>query len=120
MERLDIHYGTLMAAVGGAGVVIEPCLYWRDARNPLIDRTVEPAHLKKLQVFPHDPEIWAAVQEIKQAIVDLFLAHQAAHFQIGRTYRYRESLDPAADALIVALKSALDPRGLMNPGSLGL
>ncbi|MBS0474096.1 MAG: FAD-binding oxidoreductase [Proteobacteria bacterium] len=120
MERLDIHYGTLMAAVGGAGVVIEPCLYWRDARNPLIDRTVEPAHLKKLQVFPHDPEIWAAVQEIKQAIVDLFLAHQAAHFQIGRTYRYRESLDPAADALLVALKSALDPRGLMNPGSLGL
>ena len=60
------------------------------------------------------------MQEIKQAIVDLFLAHQAAHFQIGRTYRYRESLDPAADALLVALKSALDPRGLMNHGSLGL
>ena len=60
------------------------------------------------------------VQELKAAIVDVFFAHKAVHFQIGRTYRYRDSLDPAAGALLVALKSALDPRGLMNPGSLGL
>lgn len=120
MERLDIHTGTLIAAVGGAGVVIEPCLYWQDARNPLIDATVEPAHLKKLTDFPHNPEIWAAVQEIKQAIIAVFRDHQAVHFQIGRTYPYRENLDPAADALLVSLKASVDPKGLMNPGSLGL
>lgn len=120
MERFGVTHGTLIAAVGGSGVVIEPCLYWFDARNPLIDNTVEPAHLKKLESYPHDPEIWAFVQEMKSAIVDVFFAHKAAHFQIGRTYRYRDSLDPAADALLVALKAAVDPRGIMNPGSLGL
>jgi FAD/FMN-containing dehydrogenase len=120
MAQFGVHQGTLIAAVGGAGVVIEPCLYWFDARNPLIDCTVETAHLKKLPDHPHNPEIWAFVQELKAAIVDVFFAHKAVHFQIGRTYRYRDSLDPAAGALLVALKSALDPRGLMNPGSLGL
>lgn len=120
MEALDIHPGTLVAAVGGAGVLIEPCLYWPDARNPLIDRTVEQAHLKKLPDHPHDPEVWQMVQELKQAIVDLFFEHGAIHFQIGRTYRYRDSLDAGADALLRSLKEAVDPRGLMNPGSLGL
>ena len=120
MEALGIHPGTLVAAVGGAGVLIEPCLYWPDARNPLIDRTVEQAHLKKLPDHPHDPEVWQMVQELKQAIVDLFFEHGAIHFQIGRTYRYRDSLDAGADALLRSLKGAVDPRGLMNPGSLGL
>ena len=57
---------------------------------------------------------------MKQALVDLFYEQGAIHLQIGRTYRYRDSLDPAADALLVDLKKSLDPRGLMNPGSLGL
>lgn len=120
MERLGIHPGTLVAMVGGAGIVIEPCLYWPDTRNPLIDATVEAAHLSKLPDHPHDPEIWETVQDLKQAIVDLLFEHGATHFQIARTYRYRDSLDPAADALLVSLKKAVDPRGLMNPGALGL
>jgi FAD/FMN-containing dehydrogenase len=120
MERMGVHPGTLMAAVGGAGVVIEPCLYWPDERNPLIDRTVEASHLKKLPVHSHDEEIWIFVQELKTRLVDLLFEHGATHFQIGRTYRYRESLDPAADALLVSVKAQLDPKGLMNPGSLGL
>ncbi len=120
MEQMGVHPGTLMAAVGGAGVVIEPCLYWPDERNPLIDATVEAAHLKKLPVHAHDEEIWTFVQDLKTRLVDLFYEHGATHFQIGRTYRYRDSLEPAADALLLAVKAQVDPKGLMNPGSLGL
>ncbi len=120
MERLGVHYGTLVAAVGGAGMVIEPCLYWPDARNPLIDATVEPAHLNKLPQHEANEEAWALTKKLKQAIVDIFFEHDAAHFQIGRTYRYRDSLHPRANALLQAAKDELDPRGLMNPGSLGL
>ena len=120
MEELGVHYGTLVAAVGGAGLVIEPCLYWPDARNPVIEDTVEPAHLRKVPTLPANPAARALMHELKQAIVDLFFEHGATHFQIGRTYRYRDSLQPEADALLRAVKRQVDPRGLMNPGSLGL
>jgi FAD/FMN-containing dehydrogenase len=120
MDELGVHYGTLVAAVGGAGMVIEPCLYWPDRRNPLIEDTIEAAHLKKLPKHKHSEETWALTQVLKKAIVDIFFEHDAAHFQIGRTYRYRDSLHPRADALLRAAKAELDPRGMMNPGSLGL
>ena len=120
MERLGVHYGTLIAAVGGAGMVIEPCLYWPGARNPVIEHTIEEAQLKRLPVHPHNAAAWALARRLKQAIVDIFFEHGAVHFQIGRTYRYRDSLAPEADALLQAVKRQLDPRGLMNPGSLGL
>ncbi|MEL7197736.1 MAG: FAD-binding oxidoreductase [Pseudomonadota bacterium] len=120
MERLGVHYGTLIAAVGGAGMVIEPCLYWPDASNPVIDDTIEDAHLKKLPKHKANEEAWALTQKLKKAIVDIFYDHDAAHFQIGRTYRFRDSLHPRADALLKAAKTELDPQNLMNPGSLGL
>lgn len=120
MDELGIFTGTLMSAVGGSGAIIEPCLYWPDAANPLHRDSVEDAHLAKLPELDENPEAWALAQRLKQALVDLFHDHGAAHFQIGRTYRYRDSLDPAADALLVSLKKTLDPKGLMNPGSLGL
>ena len=120
MEAKGVHHGTLIAAVGGSGVVIEPCIYWPDERNPLIEDTIETAHLKKLPKHKHDEETWALAQRLKKAIVDIFFEHDAAHFQIGRTYRYRDSLQGKADALLNAVKRQVDPRGLMNPGSLGL
>ncbi|MEP0446579.1 MAG: hypothetical protein ABJD43_06620, partial [Marinomonas sp.] len=120
MDALGIFTGTLVSGVSGSGAIIEPCLYWPDASNPLHRDTVEDAHLAKLPQLDANPEAWAFAQKMKQALVDLFYEQGAAHLQIGRTYRYRDSLDPAADALLVHLKKSLDPRGLMNPGSLGL
>ena len=120
MEALAVFTGTLVSAVSGAGTIIEPCLYWPDAANPLHRSTVEAAHLSKLPKHKTNPQALALAQKIKQALVDLFYEHGAAHLQIGRVYRYRDSLDPTADALLCALKKAVDPQGLMNPGSLGL
>ena len=120
MQAAGIHTGTLITALGGQGTLIEPCLYWPDASNPLIDATVEAAHLAKLPRPAPNAAAWALVQDLKQELVNLFLTHGAAHFQIGRAYRYRDSLDPAADALLGAIKRHLDPESRMNPGVLGL
>jgi FAD/FMN-containing dehydrogenase len=120
MDQLGVFSGTLVSAVSGSGAIIEPCLYWPDASNPVHAASMEPSHFAKLPNLDPNPEARAFVQKMKMALAELFLEHGAAHMQIGRTYKYRESLDPAADELLQTLKKTLDPKNLMNPGSLGL
>ncbi|WP_430443769.1 FAD-binding oxidoreductase [Sphingorhabdus contaminans] len=120
MESLHVHTGTLFAAVGGAGAIIEPCIYWPDARNPWIEHLVEDAHLAKLPDGEANPAARELMWKLKKGLVDLFFQHEAAHFQIARTYRFLESLDPSAQALLKAVKAHLDPNGRMNPGALGI
>jgi len=57
---------------------------------------------------------------LKQAIIALMQEHEAGHFQIGRAYPYQNRLSGPARALLGAIKRELDPKGLMNPGALGL
>ena len=120
MARHGHHYGTLIAAIGGAGMVIEPCIYWPDASNPVIDDTVEAAHLKRLPRLEENLTSRELTDRLKRRLVDILHDHGASHFQIGRTYRYRDRLHERADALLQTIKRDLDPEGLMNPGSLGL
>ena len=40
--------------------------------------------------------------------------------QLGKTYPYLEVLRPESAELAIAVKRALDPQGVMNPGVLGL
>jgi D-lactate dehydrogenase (cytochrome) len=39
---------------------------------------------------------------------------------VGKTYPYRQGRDPNTWRLLEAIKTAVDPERLMNPGSLGL
>ena len=67
-----------------------------------------------------NPEARALVDQIRAEIVELFADFGAASNQIGKTYRYFESLNPETASLLLDLKRSLDPQGLMNPGALGL
>ena len=60
------------------------------------------------------------VDRTREKILDIFESFGATHFQIGRTYRYAQTRDPMTLALLKAVKSYVDPKGLMNPGALGL
>lgn len=120
MTRLDVNAGAMLAAVSRSGCLIEPVFFWPDAMNPLHRQAVEPDHLKKLKGFPEGPEARALVSELRASIIGIFRALGSTHVQIARTYPLRDALDPAAWEMLVALKRAVDPIGLMNPGSLGL
>ena len=61
----------------------------------------------------------AVVTEARGHLKAIFQKYGAAHFQIGRTYPYRDSRDPAFRDVLDAVKAVVDPKGLFNPGGLG-
>jgi FAD/FMN-containing dehydrogenase len=120
MERLQVGAGAMFAAVSRSACLIEPVFFWPDALEELHRRSVEPAHLSKLQRFPPNAAARALVERLRGEIVAIFSGLKATHLQIARTYRFRQSHDEGAWSILRAVKAAVDPKGLMNPGSLGL
>jgi D-lactate dehydrogenase (cytochrome) len=120
LDALKITTGYLVTTVTTTGFLIEPVFFWPGARFALHESTVEAHYLKKLPKLPHDEAAAQMVTTLRDQVLDIFEAHGATHFQIGRTYRYAQTRDPMTLALLKAVKSYVDPKGLMNPGALGL
>jgi FAD/FMN-containing dehydrogenase len=120
ITRYAIGTGYLFATVGVSGFVIEPVFFWPDELNELHRHSVEADHLARLGGFPANPDARDAVLALRQQLVELFHAMGAAHLQVGKTYRYQESLGDNGRKIISALKDAVDPTRQINPGSLGL
>ncbi|MEM6439061.1 MAG: FAD-linked oxidase C-terminal domain-containing protein, partial [Pseudomonadota bacterium] len=69
---------------------------------------------------PARPEARARAAEARAELIELFRRRGAGRLQIGRRYAYAEDLEPATLSALRALKRALDPDGVLNPGVLGL
>jgi FAD/FMN-containing dehydrogenase len=120
MAQMGIEWATTMVPAGPSGILIEPNLYWPDARTALIESVLPDSYLSRCAVFKPNPEARAAVAELRQGLARVFQTMGATHFQIGRFYPYLETREPETKALLIALKQHLDPKGVMNPGVLGL
>ncbi|NVE95652.1 FAD-binding oxidoreductase [Altererythrobacter lutimaris] len=120
MARLKVETGALIAATSRTSCLIEPVFFWPGEHNPFHKLAVEPDHMAKLQEQPDNPEANALVMELRRKVIDIFHARGAIHLQIARSYPLKESHQPEAWNILAALKHQVDPRGLMNPGSLGL
>lgn len=66
------------------------------------------------------PNARALVTTLARDLALLWGAFGAAHFQVGATYEYAGALSSAALVFLKSLKSAVDPKGLINPGALNL
>ena len=120
IEKFAIDHGYLCCSVGGAGTLIEPCLYWSDARLAFHERVLDAAYLAKLPKHAPDPAASAAVAQLREDLAIAFMERGAISFQIGKFYKYQQGLDPTAAAWLRQLKQLADPEGRMNPGALGL
>ena len=120
VEAHEIEWGYIVLGCGTSACLIEPSLFWKDAIEDFHLRYLEPSFLRKLPRHAPNPAGRAAVAQIRCDLADLFMRMGAAHFQIGRFYPYRDSRHEETFGLLQAVKQHVDPRGLMNPGVLGL
>lgn len=121
--RFDAHgvtTGFLVTTLGTTGFLVEPVFLWPDELFDLHRAHVEAGYLKGLTPRPADPAATELVAEARTAVVDIFTRHGAAHFQIGRTYPLARTRSAPALALLRAVKAALDPHDIINPGALRL
>ncbi|MEM0986584.1 MAG: FAD-binding oxidoreductase [Pseudomonadota bacterium] len=120
LDSHDILTGTLITTLGTTGYLIEPVFIWPEELFEIHEDAVEDNVLAKYPRYKPNPDATAAVERARAMVLDVFSSYGAAHFQIGRTYPYKEGRDPDAFALLERVKAALDERGIVNPGALGL
>jgi FAD/FMN-containing dehydrogenase len=120
MARHGIVAGGMFMGIGSTSFVYEPAFYWPDAQTIYHERMVEPDYRAGLPTYPANAANAAEALRIKTAVVDLMHEHGGVHFQVGKTYPYARDHDPLHWALLKTLKAKLDPKGILNPGALGL
>jgi FAD/FMN-containing dehydrogenase len=119
MDAHEIHTGYLFSTMSTNAIIVEPVFFWPHGWRPVHASAVEASHLARLTQRPENPEATALVAELRKAVVAIFAEYGAGHFQIGRTYPYRESRDDLSKSLLDAVKQVMDPDGVFNPGVLG-
>lgn len=119
-DEHGVTTGYLVTTISTNGFLIEPVFYWPEALDLIHKQTVEAATLARVKSFPQNKAATAVVAKARRRVAEIFLENGAAHFQIGKTYLYREGRKADAWNLLDALKSAVDPQRRMNPGALGL
>lgn len=120
MEAANVSIAEFFASIAGVGLLYEPVFYWPDARYEYHDR-MTPDYLDgALANNPANDAGRALIEEMIAAIVALMRKHGSTHFQLGRLYPYADAKEGPALQFVKALKSELDPHGIINPGALGL
>jgi FAD/FMN-containing dehydrogenase len=120
MKAKGIWMSYLLIAIGSTAFSFEPVFHWFDEWLPPHERFPEPATLARFKRPAPNPETRALVVKLRAELIAMFAELGAASNQIGKTYPYMESLEPAGAQLVRALKAAVDPQGRLNPGGLGL
>jgi FAD/FMN-containing dehydrogenase len=120
MDKLKITTAAMFTTIGTTGFLYEPVFYWQDSRHLYHRRYLPQDFLAQLPEYPDNPEARALVEEMRTGIRALFASCGAVHMQVGKSYPYMAGRDARNAELLKAVKGLLDPRRLMNPGSLGL
>ena len=99
---------------------IEPMFYWKDRLHPFHMRHVTDDQKARYKDTAPYKDTRAQVMKLRRDLAGLWDAFGASHYQMGRSYAYASQLSSTARAAAIAIKAALDPKGLMNPGVLEL
>jgi D-lactate dehydrogenase (cytochrome) len=120
LQQAGVELSTLLTSMQTHTFSFETVFHWFDSWLPLHRAVPDPEHLRRLTEPQPNPAAREMVARLQNETLALFDSLGAPSNQLGRTYGYVDKLMPENRALLVAIKSRLDPRGLMNPGVLGL
>lgn len=119
MQEHGIVYSVMSMTVGNE-FFLEPAFYWLDEITPLHAASVGKDTVKPWLDRPANVASRQAVIELRRGCQELYASLGGASWQVARDYPFETILSPETWSLAQDIKKALDPRGLMNPGSLGL
>ena len=119
LERHEITT-SYQTVVVGPHWIFEVAFYWADDIGRFRLEKIDPAEAERFASIPANHEARREGLRLRREVSDLFARLGGAQLQLGRYYAFESILEPTAWETLTAIKSALDPQSLMNPGSLGL
>jgi len=120
MEASGVSQLSVYSGVSTNGFLFEPVLMWSDTVEEFHRRHSSDAVLSNVKATEPNHTARAVVAKVHAEIVDLMYACGGVHLQIGKAYPYMKDRDPNQTALLKQLKNFVDPKGVINPGALGL
>lgn len=119
LERVGITT-SYQTVVVGPHWIFEVAFYWADEVGRFRLEKLGPDEAARFGNIAPDLEARREGLRLRSEASALFDRLGGIHLQIGRYYEYESVLEPATWELLGAIKGAIDPRGTVNPGSLGL
>jgi FAD binding domain len=120
MEQWGIKTSYL-TCFAGSEFVIEPSFYWHDQLGEFRLSLIEPEFAEKWKDIPANEARRQVALGLRDKLRDLFDQQGGLHLQIGKYYPYQPMMNnEVLPRVISGVKDLLDPKRLVNPGSLGL
>lgn len=120
MDEAKVQVVETYASLSLNGFLYEPVWYWEDSLELYHQRMAPPGMLDELPTYEENLKGRELVASMKSDIIDIMFEHGAAHLQIGRVYPYQREREATNHAVLAQTRAALDPQGVINPGTLGL
>jgi FAD/FMN-containing dehydrogenase len=119
MEAHGIVLSHLTMTVGNE-FFLEPAFYWYDEITALHALSLGEDIVRPWRDRPANPAARQAVVALRSGCQEVYAELGGVSWQIARDYPFQSILKPETWSLLKDIKHAIDPSGLMNPGSLGL
>lgn len=120
LEAHGVEWALLATTVGTGAFLIEPIMTWPEEMFPVHERMMETTYRRRISPLPPNPAGTEFIGQLRAELKAVFIQHGGTNMQIGRTYPFRERIGALNWELLCAMKAAVDPHNLMNPGALGL
>ena len=108
------------SVVVGPHWIFEVAFYWADEVGRFRLEKIDPDEAERFASVPANLEVRREGLRLRKEASEIFARLGGVQLQIARYYEFESVLAPATWDTLTTLKTALDPEGLVNPGSLGL